>query len=179
MSFREEQQGRFYMGGNQENYKKLILPEQPLAKEFDKLKEEQDIKEARELLLELEKKKQEELDEKLERLELLPTDNKVIFLPYPRNPYKKILQGSLIVDFNGEFNNPDTGEKDKMQELVMCAKVIEVGPTCKYTQPGDDIYFVPGAAYPLPFMSLGYRVTTEPQILCILNENLKNRFKMI
>jgi hypothetical protein len=109
---------------------------------------------------------------------MLPMFNKVILLPYPNNPYKKSIEGSIIVEYNGDFMNPDSGEKDKLQELVGCAKVIEVGPEVKYVKAGDDIYYDPRTCYPVPFMSLGYKLTTEPQILCVLNENLKERFKM-
>jgi len=166
------------MGGKKDNYKGLILPENALEKEFEKARDEKEAAEGRALLLELEKQKQEELNSKLEKLEMLPLGDKVILLPYPVNPYKKTLQGSIIVDYNGEFLNPDSGEKDKMKELVGCAKVIEIGPTCKYLKAGDDVYYLPNTVFPLPFMSLGYKLTTEPQILCVLNESLKERFKM-
>ena len=178
MSFSEEQRGIYFMGGKKENYQGLILPENALEKEFEKARDEKEAEEGRTLLLELEKQKQEELNAKLEKLEMLPLGDKVIILPYPVNPYKKTLQGSIIVDYNGEFLNPDSGEKDKMKEFVGCAKVIEVGPTCKYLKEGDDVYYLPNTVYPLPFMSLGYKLTSEPQILCVLNESLKERFKM-
>ena len=179
MSLSEEQRGIIFMGGKADNYKKeLILPENPFTVELEKQKDEQAAKEARELYLQLQKEKQEELNAKLQTLELLPMMNKIILLPYPTNPYKKVVEGSIIVEFNGDFMNPDSGEKDKMQELVACAKVIEVGPECKYLKPGDDIYYDPRTCYPVPFMSLGYKLTSEHQILCVLNENLKERFKM-
>ena len=178
MSFREEQSGKFFMGGNTSNYEKLILPENPFTKELENQKDEQAAKDARDLFLKLEKEKQEELNAKLQTLEMLPMFNKVIILPYPNNPYKKSIQGSIIVEYNGDFMNPDSGEKDKLQELVACAKVIEVGPECKYLKPGDDIYYDPRTCYPVPFMSLGYKLTTETQILCMLNESLKERLKM-
>jgi hypothetical protein len=178
MSFREEQASKFFMGGNTSNYKNLILPQNPFTKEREKQIEEEEAKKARDLLIELETAKQEELKKKLQTLEMLPMFNKVILLPYPNNPYKKSIEGSIIVEYNGDFMNPDSGEKDKLQELVGCAKVIEVGPEVKYVKAGDDIYYDPRTCYPVPFMSLGYKLTTEPQILCVLNENLKERFKM-
>lgn len=176
MSLREEQNGKFFMGGLSENYK--LTPENPFTKDLENLKDEKAAKEARDLLLELQKKKQQELDNKLATLEMLPLGNKVILLPYPVNPYKKVMQGSIIVDYSGQFNNPDTGEKDKMEPLVSCAKVIEVGSECQFLKPDDDVYYLPNTAYPIPFMSLGYKLTSEPQILCVLNEGLKERFKM-
>lgn len=105
-------------------------------------------------------------------------NNKIIILPYPENPYKKVIEGNIIVEYDGSFMNPDSGQKDKMQTLVGCAKVIEVGPECKYLKPEDDVYYDTRTTYPVPFMSLGYQLTTEPQILCVLNSNLKERFNM-
>jgi len=179
MSEAEKNGGKFYMGGNnKDNYTKLILPTNPLEKEFEQARLEKESNEARELLLQLEREKQEELDKKLAKLEMIPIGNKIIILPYPRNPYKKILQGSIIIDYNGEFKNPDSGEQDKQKEFVSCAKIIEIGPDCKHLKVDDDIYYLPNTAFPIPFLSLGYQLTTEPQVLCVLNEGLKERFKM-
>jgi hypothetical protein len=130
------------------------------------------------MYFELQSQKQKELEERLETLEIVPMGAKVILLPYPRNPYKKVIEGKIIVEYNGEFNNPDSGERDALKEMVGCAKVIEVGPECKYVKAGDDIYYDTRTCYPLPFMTLGYIMTTEPQILAIINEGLKIRFKM-
>lgn len=178
MSKREELNGKFFMGGESQNYQKLIVPQNPFTKELENKKDEDAAREAKELFLQLQKEKQDELNSKLQTLEMLPMLNKVILLPYPTNPYKKFVEGSIIVEYTGSFMNPDSGEKDQLQELVACAKVIEVGPECKYLQPGDDVYYDPRTCYPVPFMSLGYRLTSEPQILCVLNERLKERFKM-
>lgn len=175
MSLKETQTGKFFMP---EVGSKLILPEDALQREFRKAKEEKIAKELSDKLTEAAKAKQEELDAKLEKLEILPMFNKIILMPYPQNPYKKVMQGSLIVEFNGDFLNPDSGEKDTLNQLVGCAKVIEVGPECKFLKPGDDIYYDTRTVYPVPFMSMGYQLTSEPQILCVLNESLKERFKM-
>ena len=164
--------GKFYMGKN------LLIPTNPLLQEIENEKDRKAAEEGNKLLIELEKKKQEEINQKLEKLEMLPMGNKIIILPYPENPYKKIMQGNIIVDFKGDFLNPDSGEKDQLKSLVGCAKVIEVGPDCKYLKVDDDVYYDTRTTYPVPFMSLGYQLTTEPQILCILNEGLKDRFNM-
>lgn len=164
--------GKFYF--NNGDIDENLLLENQLRKK----QEEKELAEAQQMLIEASKQKQEEINSKLETLELLPMGNKVILLAYPVNPYRKIVEGSIIVDYDGSFKNPDTGEWDKQKELVGCAKVIEVGPECKYLKPGDDIYYDTRTTYPVPFMSLGYKLTTEPQVLCVLNEGLKNRFKM-
>lgn len=173
MSNRESQTGKFFMGNG------LILPENLLEREFEKAKLEKEEEELNKKLIELEKQKQKELEEKLQTLEILPMLNKIILLPYPENPYRKIMDGNIIVDYTGQFNNPDSGEKDKLQVLVGCAKIIEVGPEVKYLKIGDDVFYDTRTVYPVPFFGMGYLLTAEPQILCILNENLKKRFNMI
>ena len=172
MSFKEEQMGRYFMS----NRSNLEVP--TIKDAAERLREEKAAEEIRKALFEAEQNKQAEINKKLETLEMLPMMNKIILQPYPVNPYRKVVEGSLIVDYTGAFKNPDTGEDDKLQELVGCAKVIEVGPECKYLKPGDDVYYDTRTVYPVPFMSMGYRLTSEPQILCVLNEKLKERFNM-
>lgn len=167
-----ESNGTFFMNKN------IETPKNPFTEQLEQLKDEKAATEAKNLLFELEKKKQEEIESKLNHLEMIPMYNKVILLPYPVNPYRKIVEGHIIVDYDGSFKNPDTGEYDKMEQLVSCAKVIEVGPEVKYLKVGDDVYYDSRTVYPVPFMSLGYKLTTEVQILCVLNEDLKERFKM-
>ena len=160
--------------GTQELDEGLLLENQ-----IAKKKQEEDMLEAQRLLLEAEKTKQEEIDKKLATLEILPMGNRIILEKYPKNPYRKIMQGNFVVDYTGSFINPDSGEQDTMKELVGCAKVIEVGPECKFIQAGDDVYYDTRTVYPLPFMSLGYVVTHEQGILSVLNEGLKKRFEEI
>lgn len=174
LNARDLKSKKFYMNPGS----KLILPEDPMEREFEKAKIEKEVEEAQKLFLALEKQKQAELEEKLKTLEILPTLNRVILLPYPANPYRKILDGNIIVDYTGDFNNPDSGEKDKLEVLVGCAKIIEVGPETKYIKIGDDVFYDTRTCYPVPFFNQGYLLTSEPQILCILNENLKARFNM-
>lgn len=172
MSFIESQNGKFFMS-NRSNFMSDIPTIEEAA---NKLKQEKEAKELKEALLEAEKNKQEEINKKLQNLEMIPMFNKLIIMPYPENPYRKVVEGNIIVDYGGAFKNPDSGEMDKLETFVGCAKVIEVGPEVRYIQVGDDVYYDTRTVYPVPFMSLGYRLTTEPQILCTLNENLKERF---
>ena len=172
MSFKEEQMGKYFMS----NRSNLEVP--TIKDAAERLKEEKAAEEIKKALFEAEQNKQAEINKKLETLEMLPMMNKIILQPYPVNPYRKVVEGSLIVDYTGAFKNPDSGEDDKLQELVGCAKIIEVGPECKYLKPGDDVYYDTRTVYPVPFMSMGYRLTSEPQILCVLNEKLKERFNM-
>lgn len=70
----------------------IIKPEEPFKNEIDKLKKEKEEKEMTKLLLELENSKQEEINQKLSKLEMIPMFNKIVILPYPRNPYRKIVE---------------------------------------------------------------------------------------
>jgi hypothetical protein len=176
MSLKEEQMGRFYFPHKKESG--LIIPESPFKQQAEDIKIEKDIEEAGKLYRELALQKQEELDKKLETLELIPLGNKVILLPYPENPYRKLAsKGGIIVEYNGSFNNPDSGEKDTLKTFVGCAKVIEIGPECHYLTNDDDVFYDTRTVYPVPFLSLGWVQTSEPQILCALNEGLTERFK--
>lgn len=164
--------GKFYM--NNGKFGDDLL----LENQIENRRNQEMAEEARRLYLEASKKKQDEINQKLQTLEILPMSNKLIISMYPENPYRKVVEGMIIVDYDGTFMNPDTGEKDKMKQLVACGQVIEVGPEVKYVKPGDDVYFDPRTCYPVPFMSLGYLLTSEPAIHCVLNEGLKVRFKM-
>lgn len=174
MSLKEEQLGTFYMG---KGLKTPINEDLLLENQISKMKKEKELKEANKILLETMKEKQKEIDEKVERLELLPIANKVLILPYPENPYRKIItEGGLIIPLNPQFQNPESGMQDNLKEGIVCAKVIEIGPECKWLKVEDDIFLDIRTTLPVPFYDNGYRLTTEGQIMCVLNEGLKERF---
>lgn len=175
MSLKEEQFGKFYMGNRKEN---LIGFENPFTDELERLKDEKAKEEAGKLLLEAEKQKQKELEEKLANLELMPVGARLIVQPYPYNPYRKIVEGNIIVDYAETFKNPDSGEYDKLAAGVICAKVVEVGPECKWVKAGDDIFCQNGVLTVVPFFSAGYKTLAEIQILAIIGEKLKERFEL-
>lgn len=169
-----EANGTFFMNKNG-----LYEPKNDFLEEAAKIKQEKEEKEAKEKLLELNRQKQEDLNKRLETLEMVPNGNKLIILPYPINPYRRIMtSGGIITEYDGDFKNPDSGEWDKQKELVGCAQIIEVGPKCEFAKVGDDIFYDTRTTYPVPFMSMGYLLTTEPQILTFMNDGLKARLKM-
>lgn len=170
-----EKTGKFYPG---DRPRKQLDESLLLENAIEQRKREKAEQEAKELLLQARIAKQKEIDEKVERLEMLPIGNKVIILPYPENPYRKIITNTgIITEYNGDFLNPDSGERDTLKDGVMCGKIIEVGPDCQWTVPGDDVYFIKGTTVGIPFYSQGYVTLSEIQLLCVLNEGLKERFK--
>lgn len=167
-----EANGVFFMGKNL----KSTVDDSLLIENLSKQRE---TEEAAKLLVEVEKAKQKEIEAKLERLEILPLGSRIILLPYVKNPYRKVVsEGGILIDYDGSFVNPDTGEKDKLPQGIVCGQVIEVGPECKWVKPGDDIYYDSRTTLPIPFYSQGYHTLAEQQVLCVLNESLKERFKM-
>ena len=166
-----EKFGNYYMNKN------LIVPENEIVKQARQEREKKEEQELTERLIQVHAQKQEEINSKLETLEILPTGNRLIVLPYPENPYKKILDANsgLFIEPSGKFINPDTGQLDEKQELMLCGKVIEVGPECKYVQVGDDVYYDYRTAYPLPFMSNGYKIFSEQSVFAAVGESLKQR----
>lgn len=149
-----------------------------LENAIEKRNQEKLQKEASEKLIEAEKAKQKELESKLSTLELIPIGPRILILPYPRNPYKKtVSKGGILIDYDGGFLNPDTGEQDKMNVGIGCAKVIEVGPDTRYAKPGDDIFYDTRTAVPIPFFGLGYQEIAEQNAFTIINEGLRERLK--
>lgn len=141
-------------------------------------KREKDEKKAAELLIAAEKAKQEELLAKMDKLELIPLGPRVIILPYTRNPYRKtITESGILIDYEGSFKNPESGESDKLPDGIKCAKVIEVGPDTKFLKEGDDIFYDARTIQPIPFFLQGYYVVAEQNVLTVINEGLKERFK--
>lgn len=178
MSAREEQNGKFFMGNRAEN---LIVPQNPFTDSVRKLKEEKEAKELGELYIKLASEKQEELENKISTMEIMPVNINIIILPYPTNPYKKMVSkgGLLIGEYSGSFQNPDSGEGDTLNLGIGCAKVIEVGPACKYIKSGDDVFYDTRVQKPIPFMGCGYFLTNEQNIICVMNEGLTERFKNV
>ena len=157
----------------------INVPENPFAEDAKRLREEKDAKELADRLKEAHESKQNEIQERLKDLEVVPNANRIIVMPYAENPYVKIMTKSgIYLDTSGAFKNPDSGTMDTLQEVIKCAKVIEVGPDCTRVKNGDDVYYDSRTVYPLPFMSLGYMVTTEVQLIAVINNNLKERWGM-
>lgn len=126
-------------------------------------------------------KQQKELEERLDKLRLMPLHSNVLFIPYDSNPYKKKVNTSsgIILDWEGQFKNPDSGEDDRQQLIVTYGKVVEVGPDVKYTKVGDDIVYDTRVVMPVPFMDKGFYIIPEQNVKLIINEDLQERFKHI
>lgn len=102
---------------------------------------------------------------------LTPCGRRVIFLPYEDNPYKAVETDKSGVIFGIEstkhYKSTDSGEMEDNMMAVICAKVIAVGPDCKYVSEGDDIFVVKSVgSMPVPFRKKGYYIIDEMNVLC-------------
>lgn len=172
-----ERTGKIFMGTTEKN---VPLDDNLLLENAIKRRnEETEVKKAGELFIEARKAKQAEIEAKLETLEMLSVGPKVIILPYAENPYTKLVSDSgLLMPTTMDFKNPETGEIEKPQNGIMCAKVIEIGPEVKYLRVGDDIYYDDRTAVPIPFFMQGYKVIAEGNALTVINEGLRERYNM-
>lgn len=124
-------------------------------------------------------KRAEEITEKMQNMEIMPSGIYILCKPYAKNPYQKIEvtdSGLIIPEYTGRFKNPDSGEEDTEEQLTVVANVLEVGPLVKYVKPGDDIYYRRTQGVPVPFFRQGLEVVAETQIQVMINSGLKERF---
>lgn len=170
-------ESKFYM--NDVKSHSIVLPENEFLNELKEAKKKKDLEEKAGEELRKIKEKQEEIDSKLERLQVVPLYTNVMILPYPQNPYVNAISkgGVLLADSGGSFDNPDTGQKDTLKQAFTCGKVIEIGPDCKYVKRGDDVFYGANGARPVPFMNQGFYLISEQNIMVTINEDMKDRFK--
>jgi len=140
---------------------------------------EKEINEINAKKKELTKAKQEEILEKVNTIELVPWGNRVVIVKYPENPYRQIVsKGGILIPDKVAIKNDQTGEEQYLEEGIVCGKIIEVGPDCKQVRVGDDVFYQKNTSYPIPFMNMGYVQTSEPQLLTIIAEGLKERLNI-
>lgn len=107
-----------------------------------------------------------------------PNSYTVIFTKYERNPYRKSTRSAsgIILDtgydaHEYEFSH-ETGQMERNDLGIVCAKVIAVGPECKYVKPGEDIYLRNVGLAPVPFGGNDYWAISEQNIICrVVNDD--------
>lgn len=109
-------------------------------------------------------------------MDIKPIFSNIIVLPYEENPYiqRTTKSGFLIND--EVFDNPDTGERDILVQEIVCCKVIEVGPDCKYVKKDDDVFINIRTTRPVPFERKGYILCNEQGVMAVAGEHLQERF---
>lgn len=123
-----------------------------------------------------------EIIDNAKNLQIVPVNYYVLVKPYEKNPYNKISvseQGLAMNTDEHKIFNSDKGEVEEADMWEKVGTVIETSPLCKFVKEGDDIFYRKGQAVPVSFLHLGLEVVSETQILVVVNEGLKERFKNI
>lgn len=86
---------------------------------------------------------------------------------YDENPYKnKVTEGGL--ELSNEYVNPDSGQIDKRDFYIECAKVLEVGDDCKFVSAGNDVLVDIRTMSPIPFFGKIYWILDEAAIKAVI-----------
>ena len=107
-----------------------------------------------------------------ENKKIVPIANRVVVLPYEKNPYRlplhQMSSGLIIGDFetSATYKSQETGEQEAAQRGIWCCQVIAVGNECKSVVEGEDVYINFTMAAPLPFGGKGYYSISENNIIC-------------
>ncbi len=106
--------------------------------------------------------------------EIVPIAINVVLDFYKDNPYRTVVttDSGLIMGIESikKYKSNETGEMEDNEEYIACAKVIAVGPDCRYVSVGDDVFVTKHLATPLPYRKKGYYVITEQNIICKVTE---------
>ena len=124
----------------------------------------------------------EKISKVMNGLEIHPSNTLLLVKPYNKNPYEKMeIRESGIYTGASESNkyfNTDSGEEEELKAGIIVARVLEVGPECKYVEEGDDIFYTFASQTTVPFFGQGFYVVPEQRVLVIINEGLQNRMKI-
>lgn len=135
------------------------------------------------------KKQQEEIEsyqktieERVNTLEIKPLYNRILVKPFAYNPFQRVQinENGVITDIGGLnpniYLNPQTGEYEERDQQIKVATVVEVGPECKFLQPGDTVFYMKNLPTPVPFFRQGLWTIKEENIIAVVNEGLNERF---
>ena len=167
---REERLGKFNMANlktddnfiNQYNNEKEVMQKQQTFEH--------------QMLMEKQRKQEELWKDKIFK----PHGFYVLFKPTDENPYlKKISGDGLILDNEGKFNNPDTGEQDFLEKGICYGVVLDVGPKVESVRPGDEFIYMAQRLIPVPFKGEGLCMLNEGQLLGVIGnvDELNYRFE--
>ena len=125
------------------------------------------------------------INDNVQNIEIMPLGCYVLVKQFDENPFQRIVRDSksgLIIDTGGlapQYKNTDNGEIEEEESFILVGVVQEVGPECKYVQPGDAVFYTKPSAVPVPFYKQKLIQVNETRILAVVNESLTERFQKI
>lgn len=127
----------------------------------------------------------EQVNDNIEKIEIMPIGNYLLVKPFSENPFQRIVKdekSGLILDLGGQkpqYKNTDNGQIEEEEQFIRVAVVQEVGPDCKWIIPGDTIMYTKPSEVPVPFYKQGLALVNEARVIVTINEGLSSRFKNI
>ena len=126
-----------------------------------------------------------QIAENVESIEIMPIGPYIIVKLFDENPFQRIVRDSksgLILDLGGQkpqYKNTDNGQIEEEENFIKVGVVQEVGPECKYIQPGDTIFTSKPSLTPIPFYKQNLYQLAENRVMAVVNEGLTERFNKI
>lgn len=103
-------------------------------------------------------------------VDIIPCNLSVLVKFYDENPYRMVEKTStglyVGIESTKNFKSNETGEMERNEEVIACAKVIAVGPKCENVKVGEDVFVVKYICNPVPFRKMGYYMISESNIMC-------------
>ena len=127
----------------------------------------------------------EKINENVNNIEIMPLGSYVLVKQFEENPFQRIVRDSksgLIIDTGGlapQYKNTDNGEIEEEEQFIKVGVVQEVGPECRYLQPGDAVFYSKPSAIPVPFYKQKLVQVNETRVLAVVNDSLTERFNKI
>jgi hypothetical protein len=125
----------------------------------------------------------DEYAKKLDGVQIYPIANYVIVRPFKENPFQKVKideKTGLILSTGGlipEYKRNDSGEYEEAEQVIKTGVVIQAGPECKWLKDGDTIMWSVMSEVVIPFYNFGFRLVNENRAICVINDDLEERFK--
>lgn len=119
----------------------------------------------------------------LNGVQIYPIANYVIVRPFKENPFQKVKideKTGLILSTGGlipEYKRNDSGEYEEAEQVIKTGVVIQAGPECKWLKDGDTIMWAVMSEVVIPFYNFGFRLVNENRAICVINDDLEERFK--
>ena len=125
----------------------------------------------------------DEYAKKLDGVQIYPIANYVIVRPFKENPFQKVKideKTGIILSTGGlipEYKRNDSGEFEEAEQVIKTGVVIQAGPECKWIKDGDTIMWAVMSEVVIPFYNFGFRLVNENRAICVINDDLEERFK--